>query len=165
MICIALTTNLHPLYHCTSPYKKTSLAQAIKTWEAKNQAKAEEATEIKLVCQIPPVSKLDNSLNNLNKCEVLSLSTNTIDRIPSLSGMTSLRILSLGRNNVKKIEKLEDVAGTLEQLWISYNSIAVLDGLSCLTKLTTLYCSNNQIKSFGELDKIVRKDRLDALCE
>ena len=79
--------------------------------------------------------------------------------------MTSLRILSLGRNNVKKIEKLEDVAGTLEQLWISYNSIAVLDGLSCLTKLTTLYCSNNQIKSFGELDKIVRKDRLDALCE
>jgi len=117
-------------------------------------SKAEEATEIKLVCQIPPISKLDNTLANLKKCEILALSTNTIDRIPSLTGMVCLRILSLGRNNIKKIEKLEDVAATLEQLWISYNSIASLDGMSSLTMLTTFYCSNNQLKSFSELEKI-----------
>ncbi len=71
-----------------------------------------------------------------------------------LTGMSELKVLSLGRNNLKKIEKLEDVAGTLQQLWISYNQIASLDGLACLTNLTTLYCSNNLLKSFSELDKL-----------
>ena len=107
--------------------------------------------------QRPPIAKLDNSLNNLKECKVLSLSTNSIDRMISLSGMSSLRILSIGRNNLKKIEKLEDVSGTLEQLWISYNQVATLDGLSSLSKLTTLYCSNNLIKTFGELDKLVSR--------
>ena len=108
--------------------------------------------------QRPPISKLDNSLNNLKDCEVLSLSTNSIDRMISLSGMSSLRILSIGRNNLKKIEKLEDVSGTLEQLWISYNQVATLDGLSSLSNLTTIYCSNNLIKTFGELDKLVSRN-------
>lgn len=78
-----------------------------------------------------------------------------IDRMVSLTGMFELEILSLGRNNIKKIEKLEDVAGTLKQLWISYNQISSLDGLACLTNLTTLYCSNNLIKSYSELEKLV----------
>ncbi|CAM6031961.1 unnamed protein product, partial [Sphagnum compactum] len=68
--------------------------------------------------------------------------------------MTRLKILSLGRNQIKKIERLEDVAGTLEELWISYNQISSLDGLSALTKLTTLYISNNLIKSWNELEKL-----------
>ena len=56
--------------------------------------------------------------------------------------------------------KLEDVASSLQQLWISYNSIASLDGLACLTNLTTLYCSNNLIKSFAELDKLKANEQL-----
>lgn len=83
-----------------------------------------------------------------------------IERMVPLTGMDELKILSIGRNNVKKIEKLEDVAGTLEQLWISYNQIASLDGLACLTNLTTLYCSNNAIKSFAELDKLKANEQL-----
>lgn len=83
-----------------------------------------------------------------------------IDRMVSLAGMSELRILSLGRNNIKKIEKLEDVAETLQQLWISYNQISSLDGLASLTNLTTLYCSNNQIKSFAELDKLKANEQL-----
>lgn len=123
----------------------------------KNNAKAEDAIEIKLCCQIPPITKMDpKPLVALKNCEILSLSTNTIDRMMSLSGMTKLRVLSLGRNNIKKLEKLEDVASSLEQLWISYNQISSLDGAACLVNLHTLYMSNNLIKSFTELAHLVR---------
>jgi dynein light chain 1 len=54
-----------------------------------------------------------------------------------------------------QIEKLEDVASTLEEVWVSYNQIATLDGLSCCPNLTTLYISNNVIKQWSELDKLV----------
>jgi len=87
-------------------------------------------------------------------CRRLALSTNNIDRISSLSGMSKLKILSLGRNLIKKIEKLEDVSSSLEELWISYNQINSLDGISCCTNLTTLYISNNLIKAWNELDKL-----------
>lgn len=70
--------------------------------------------------------------------------------------MKKLRILSLGRNNLKRIEKLEEVADTLEELWASYNQIATLDGVVPLTNLTTLYLSNNKIKDWEELAKLVR---------
>ncbi len=110
---------------------------------------------VKLYAQIPPISKLDASLNNLKNCEQLSLSTNSIDRMnPGLGGMVKLRILSLGRNMIKRIEKLEEVSGTLEELWISYNQISSLDGLESCQNLSTLYISNNNIKSWAELDKL-----------
>ena len=133
----------------------TTCAQGIKAWEATKESSADDAADINLCFQTPPIAKLDTKvLGSLKKCQKLSLSTNMIDRMVSLTGMSELKILSLGRNNLKKVEKLEDVAGTLEQLWISYNSIASFDGLACLTNLTTLYCSHNLIKSFSELDKL-----------
>lgn len=59
-------------------------------------------------------------------CRHLALSTNSIEKISSLSGMDNLRILSLGRNLLKKIENVEVVAETLEELWLSYNQIEKL---------------------------------------
>ena len=86
----------------------------------------------------------------------LSLSTNAIERINPLPGLKNLKILSLGRNNLKKIEKLEDVTGTLEELWLSYNKIEKLDGLQGFNKLRVIFLSNNKIKGFDELAKMVR---------
>ena len=77
-----------------------------------------------------------------------------------LSGMKKLRILSLSRNQIKKIEKLDEVAESLEELWMSYNLVATLDGLAGLVNLTTLYLSNNLIKSWEELDKLVALPKL-----
>ena len=37
--------------------------------EAKNEAVAEDAEEVKLYCQIPPIQKMDNSLNTLKSCK------------------------------------------------------------------------------------------------
>lgn len=68
--------------------------------------------------------------------------------------MERLRILSLGRNSLKKLERLEDVASTLEELWLSYNSISSLEGLQACTRLRVLYLSNNAIKDWAEIDKL-----------
>ncbi|KAL7466865.1 hypothetical protein ACHAXS_007133 [Conticribra weissflogii] len=169
--------------NCLPRRLQTSCAQAIQRWQESDKERreleqkenqdenpdvepikvtpVEEITEINLCFQIPPIAKLDNkALGNLKKCKKLSLSTNMIDRMVNLTGMLELEILSLGRNNIKKIEKLEDVAGTLKQLWISYNQISSLDGLACLTNLTTLYCSNNLIKSYSELEKLQANEQL-----
>ncbi|KAJ8614487.1 hypothetical protein CTAYLR_000741 [Chrysophaeum taylorii] len=133
----------------------TTCAAAIKAFEQKTGESASEATIVKLYGQVPPIAKLDASLNNLTACEHLQLSTNSIDKIGiALTGLKNLKILSLGRNVIKKIEKLDDLADNLQELWISYNQISSLDGLASLTNLTTLFMSNNQVKSFAELEKI-----------
>ena len=61
---------------------------------------------------------MDASLSSLKKCKHLRLSTNSIDKITGLNGMETLQILSLGRNQIRKIEGLEAVQDTLEQLWV-----------------------------------------------
>jgi len=89
-----------------------------------------------------------------------------IDKIAPLPSLRKLKILSLGRNNIRKIEKLEDLAGSLEQLWLSYNQIDKLDGLTALRNLQVLYLSNNKLKSFDELLRLkdLPRVRLDHFC-
>ena len=134
----------------------TSCKEAIKNWEAKTGQNAAEATEVKLICQLPPVDKMDDSLNQLEACQKLSLSTNAIERMIALPKLKNLRILSLGRNNIKRIMALEDVGQTLEELWISYNQIEKLDGLQPCVKLQVLYISNNKIKQWDEVSKMAQ---------
>jgi hypothetical protein len=119
--------------------KPTPLKDALKALEAKEEMPKEEMENVKLYGFMPPISKLDASLSTLKKCKKLSLSTNTIDKITSVSGMDSLEILSLGRNNIKKIEGLDGVADTLKELWISYNNIEKLAGVEKLKALEVLF--------------------------
>ncbi len=56
----------------------------------------------------------------------LSLSTNNIEKITNLNGLDNLAILSLGRNVIKKLENLEPLAASLQELWISYNALEKL---------------------------------------
>lgn len=42
--------------------------------------------------------------------------------------LKNLKILSLGRNNIRELNGIEAVGETLEQLWISYNQIEKLKG-------------------------------------
>lgn len=79
------------------------------------------------------------------------------------TGMERLRLLSLSRNCLKRIERLEDVADTLEELWLSYNQISSLDGLEKCTKLRTLYIGNNKIADLAELDKLAALPELREL--
>eukprot|EP00076_Gallus_gallus_P021506 XP_015142568.1 dynein light chain 1, axonemal isoform X2 [Gallus gallus] len=66
----------------------------------------------------------------------------------SSSQMENLRILSLGRNNIKNLNGLEAVGDTLEELWISYNFIEKLRGIRVMKKLKVLYMSNNLVKDW-----------------
>ena len=97
---------------------------------------------------------MDDSLNQLENCEKLSLSTNQIERIINLPKLKMLKILSLGRNNIKRIVGLDEIGQTLEQLWLSYNQIEKLEGLNPCIKLHTFLCSNNRIKNWDEVAKL-----------
>ena len=132
----------------------TQCRDAIKKWEEKTGQSAAEAKQVKLLCQLPPVEKMDDSLNQLEACEHLSLSTNSIDRMIALPKLKNLKILSLARNVIKRIMGLEEIGQSLEELWISYNLIEKLDGLQPCIKLHTLFIGNNKIKSWDEVSKL-----------
>ena len=70
-----------------------------------------------------------------------------------MAGLQSLKILTLSRNQIRQIKHLDTVAGSLEQLWLSYNQIERLDGLANLPKLHTLYVGNCRIRDWGEVAK------------
>ena len=134
--------------------KATSCRDAIKNWEAKTNQVAAEAKEVALFCQIPFIDKMDDSLNQLENCEKLSLSTNQIERIINSPKLKMLKVLSLGRNNIKRIVGLDEIGQTLEQLWLSYNQIEKLEGLNPCIKLHTFYVGNNRIKNWDEVAKL-----------
>lgn len=135
--------------------KGANISQCIKNWEQKNVGKKiSEEEEVSFICNIPLIEKLDNSINTLEKCKKLSLSTNRIDKLIPMTGLKNIEILSLSRNCIKKIQFLEDISGTLKQLWLSYNSIEKLDNLQCLKKLQVLYLFHNKIKAAEEIDKL-----------
>jgi dynein light chain 1 len=58
--------------------------------------------------------------------------------------------LSLARNSLTRIEGLEPVAATLQQLWLSYNQISKLEGLKALPQLKVLYLANNLLRDVNE---------------
>ncbi|XP_038193261.1 dynein light chain 1, axonemal isoform X1 [Arvicola amphibius] len=143
--------------------KATTIKEALSRWEEKTGQRPSEAREIKLYAQIPPIEKMDASLSTLACCEKLSLSTNCIEKIANLNGLKNLRILSLGRNNIKNLNGLEAVGDTLEELWISYNFIEKLKGIHVMKKLKILYMSNNLVKDWAEFVKLAELPCLEDL--
>ena len=135
---------------------KTSFAKALQVWEENNHQNASETEIIKLNFNIPPIDKLDAAIiSTLVNCKQLSLSTNCIEKMVPITGLKNLRILSLGRNQIKKIYGLEEIGSTLKELWISYNLIENLSGLAphC-TALEVLYIAHNRIKDWNEIEKL-----------
>ncbi|XP_059612180.1 dynein axonemal light chain 1-like [Phlebotomus argentipes] len=141
----------------------TSIAKALSLWEEENDTAAEEGREIGLQFQWPPIQQMDDNLSKLVSCEMLSLSTNCIEKVAGLQGMKNLRILSLGRNNISSLAGLEVVAETLEELWMSYNSLQQLTGLELLVKLRVFHVANNLIRNWSEVDKIANHKNLEEL--
>lgn len=96
---------------------------------------------------------IDNSHSALTKLIKLVISTVSVCFLKLI--IANLKILSLGRNNIKKIEGLDAVSDTLEELWVSYNQIEKLNGVECCKKLKVLYASNNKIKAWDGIQCLV----------
>eukprot|EP00286_Rhodomonas_abbreviata_P016610 CAMPEP_0181339078 /NCGR_PEP_ID=MMETSP1101-20121128/29024_1 /TAXON_ID=46948 /ORGANISM="Rhodomonas abbreviata, Strain Caron Lab Isolate" /LENGTH=155 /DNA_ID=CAMNT_0023449943 /DNA_START=351 /DNA_END=818 /DNA_ORIENTATION=- len=106
---------------------------------------------------------MDNTLGTLKQCKHLAISSNCIEKITGLKGLDNLEVLSLGRNQIKKLEGLDDVANTLRELWISYNLLDKLNGLEKLTNLVVVYMSNNLIAKWPEFDRFKDLAKLEEL--
>eukprot|EP00879_Flechtneria_rotunda_P013852 GHRR01014468.1.p1 GENE.GHRR01014468.1~~GHRR01014468.1.p1 ORF type:complete len:201 (+),score=67.83 GHRR01014468.1:606-1208(+) len=143
--------------------KATTIKDAVKKLEETWGVGAADLEKVELNGQCPPVEKMDATLSILKACRHLALSTNNIEKISSLSGMDNLKILSLGRNLLKKIENVEVIADTLEELWLSYNQIEKLSGVEKLQQLRVLYLSNNKIKDWTEIDRLAALEKLEDL--
>ncbi|CCD17656.1 unnamed protein product [Trypanosoma congolense IL3000] len=134
-----------------------------RTADMSEEAKAEaprvvaaEEPRVLLIGMLPPIVKMDKDIATLVNCEHLALSTNAIEKIgPGLKELKKLKILSLGRNAIRKIEQLD--IPNLEQLWLSYNKIDKLTGLDKLKNLKILYMSNNLISSWTEIDRLANQ--------
>ncbi|GBP56533.1 Dynein light chain 1, axonemal [Eumeta japonica] len=134
--------------------KPTTCKEAMARWETETGQVAAEAKEVLMQFQWPPIEKMDVALSSLVNCEKLSLSSNMIDKIGGIAGMHKLKILALGRNNIKSLGGLETVADTLEELWISYNPIEKLKGVEVLKNLRVLYMSNCSVKEWHEIKRL-----------
>lgn len=65
--------------------KATTIKEALRRWEEKNNQIASEAKEMSLCFEYPPIEKMDNSLAVLTQCTKLSLSTNMIEKVSGIS--------------------------------------------------------------------------------
>eukprot|EP00995_Heteronema_vittatum_P003345 NODE_1502_length_956_cov_225.179713_g1043_i0.p1 GENE.NODE_1502_length_956_cov_225.179713_g1043_i0~~NODE_1502_length_956_cov_225.179713_g1043_i0.p1 ORF type:complete len:217 (+),score=92.93 NODE_1502_length_956_cov_225.179713_g1043_i0:110-760(+) len=159
----------------------TSIKEAIKQWELdeterrrkeaekkgdvyEEQVKAPEEEVVRLIGFLPPITKMDKEVLALKAAKHLGLSTNAIDKIgPGLKELEHLEVLSLGRNNIKKLENLD--LPNLRELWISYNRIEKLSGLDKLKRLQVLYMSNNMVNSWSEIERhLTLLPELTDLC-
>merc|ERR1711988_1300126 len=147
----------------------TSCRDAIKFFEGDlkrnpNGEKADEAKHVKLFGMLPPITKIDPAaLSTLKACEQLGLSSNNIDKIGNLAGMENLKILSLGRNMIKKLDNMDGLGNKLEQLWISYNNISSLAGIEKLKCLKIFYIGNNKITDAKEIQRLSELPDLEEL--
>ena len=76
----------------------------------------------------------------------------------------NLKILALGRNNIKSLVGIEAAGDTLEQLWISYNSIDKLKGVQALKKLKIFYIAYNMVKDWAEYARFNEMPALEEIC-
>mmetsp|Transcript_64824 Transcript_64824/g.174006 ORF Transcript_64824/g.174006 Transcript_64824/m.174006 type:complete len:157 (+) Transcript_64824:215-685(+) len=106
---------------------------------------------------------MDATLSTLKACKHLALSSNNIEKITGLKGCERLEILSLGRNQIKKLDGVEDVAETLQELWISYNILGSLKGVEKLSKLRVLYCAQNLITKWADFEPLKECKALEEL--
>ena len=121
----------------------------------------EEVEEMSLQFQAPPIKTMSDRLAQLANCKKLSISTNNIEEIGFLP--PCIEILAIGRNLLKKIDKIEKAAATLQQLWMSYNNVKSFGALVACKRLRVLYAAHNLIDKISEIDRLGQLPNLEDI--
>lgn len=136
--------------------------QALQAWAAAHpDEKLEEIEELGLQATHPPIKVMSDKLAQLANCKKLMISTNNIEDIGFLP--PRIEILSIGRNMLRKLDKIDRAAATLQQLWMSYNDVKTLGPLVQCKRLRVLYCAHNKLDKLTELDRLAQLQNLEDL--
>lgn len=134
--------------------------QALAEWVKQHpDQRLEEVEEISLQFQSPPIKTMSDRLAQLASCKKLSISTNNIEEIGFLP--PRIEILAIGRNLLKKIDKIDKAAATLQQLWMSYNNVKSFSSLVACKRLRVLYAAHNLIDKLSEIDRLGQLPNLE----
>jgi protein phosphatase 1 regulatory subunit 7 len=92
-------------------------------------------------------------LQQLKMLEELWLGKNKITSLAGgcLAGLPKLRLLSIQSNRLTSLDGIEEVAETLEELYVAQNGLLNLRPLSTLKKLQVLDISGNRIEHLTDL--------------
>ena len=134
--------------------------QALVEWVKQHpDQRLEEVEEMSLQFQAPPIKVMGDRLAQLASCKKLSISTNNIEEIGFLP--PRIEILAIGRNMLKKIDKIDKAAATLQQLWMSYNNVKSFGALVACKRLRVLYAAHNLIDKISEIDRLGQLPNLE----
>jgi dynein light chain 1 len=134
--------------------------QALADWtKAHPDHRLEEVEEISLQFQAPPIKTMTERLAQLANCKKLSISTNNIEEIGFLP--PRVEILAIGRNMLKRLDKIDRAAATLQQLWMSYNNVKSFAPLAACKRLRVLYAAYNNIDKLSEIDRLGQLPNLE----
>ncbi|OHS95549.1 dynein light chain [Tritrichomonas foetus] len=136
--------------------------QALQAWaQAHPDQRLEEVEEIYLQFQTPPIKVMSDKLAQLANCKKLSISTNNIEEISFLP--PRIEILAIGRNMLKRLDKIDRAAATLQQLWMSYNNVKTFAPLIACKRLRVLYAAHNNIDKLSEIDRLGQLPNLEDI--
>jgi dynein light chain 1 len=136
--------------------------QALAEWtKAHPDQRLEEVEEISLQFQAPPIKTMTERLAQLANCKKLSISTNNIEEIGFLP--PRVEILAIGRNMLKRLDKIDRAAATLQQLWMSYNNVKSFAPLVACKRLRVLYAAYNNIDKLSEIDRLGQLPNLEDI--
>nr|AGM32438.1 dynein light chain [Coptotermes formosanus] len=136
--------------------------QALAEWaKAHSDTRLEEVEEMSLQFQAPPIKQMTERLAQLASCKKLSISTNNIEEIGFLP--PRIEILAIGRNLLKRLDKIDRAAATLQQLWMSYNAVKTFAPLVQCKRLRVLYAAWNLIDKVSEIDRLGTLPNLEDL--
>ena len=136
--------------------------QAIAEWaKAHPDQRLDEVEDMSLQFMHPPIKVMSDRLAQLANCKKLSLSTNNIEDIGFLP--PRIEILAIGRNMLKKLDKIDKAAATLQQLWMSYNNVKSFAPLAACKRLRVLYAAHNNVDKLSEIDKLSQLPNLEDI--
>ena len=132
-----------------------------KDGEDQSDKRIEDLEEIHLQFSHPPITTMTDRLQQLSSCKKLYLSTNNIVDIGPLP--QRIEILSIGRNSLTSLKKIDRAASTLTELWASYNNIKDITPLAQCKKLRVVYLAYNKLSVTTSVDPLAQLPALEDL--